>query len=421
MANWAVGRKALWAAGLTPLLVLIFVTSLTASFAIPNDPIVENLLKRESLLLDRRANNGRVIDADTECIGLSVGLYKSDAQTTSPLERAVHAESLYGCDQFINWLKTDETSSDRDYFRYWHGYTIITRPILALLPYNDLRGHLFNLSVVLFGCLLWRLGRDFSALTALAIALPFFVLNAVGFWVVGTKAVTWFLMIGGMLVVSRRKNSAAGPPLLLFFVLGSLTAFFDFLTTPMLVFALPALVYFLYASRSGAVSLPMRQLFWLGCFWAAGYIGLWVAKFGLAAAILDLPVWQDVIEAALFRFRGTSEHIDGFLPGSAIYANATALKVFWGPVALALFVIAPFATQRRRARWRHLWEHGRVFLCIAAIPVIWLEVMSNHSQIHAAFTHLNFAPFMVIAGLTMWGERGILALKGQGELPLNAL
>lgn|GEM_PF-3778032 len=399
-------RKASVVCMLTPVLVLLFASLVTIVFALPNAPIAEHLLEREDLLDDRRANNGRVIDADTECIGLSVGLYQTEIKTTAPFERAMHAESLYGCDQFINWLKTGQTNAHRDYFRYWHGYTLVTRPALSVIPYNDLRGHLFNVSVLLFGVLIWRLGRDFGASAALAIAAPFVVLNVVGFWVVATKAVTWFLLIGGALAVSRRDTG--NPPLVLFFILGALTAFFDFFTTPALIFALPVFIHFLYMQRDQPFETPWRRLLALGAFWGVGYVGLWVAKILIASAVLDFPVWRDVTEAALFRLRGASENVDSFFPGAAIYENFAALKTFWGLIAIGAFVIMPLATRVQRARWVSIWREGRVFLAIALIPLFWLELASNHSQIHAAFTQLNLVLLFMLSMVVLVGRTSLL-------------
>ena len=189
---------------------------------------------------------------------------------------------------------------------------------------------------------------------------------------------TWFLLIGGALVVSRR--STGEPPLILFFTLGALTAFFDFFTTPALIFALPAFVHFLYLRRDSNFADPWRRLVLLGVFWGAGYVGLWASKFVIASMAIDLPVWRDGVDAALFRLRGTSEYVDSFLPGAAIYENFTALKTFWGLVALVVFLIMPMATKARRTQWVSLWRQARVFVAIAAIPLLWLELLSNHSQ-----------------------------------------
>ncbi|MEL7486964.1 MAG: hypothetical protein AAGJ87_07100 [Pseudomonadota bacterium] len=83
--------------------------------------------------------------------------------------------------------------------------------------------------------------------------------------------------------------------------------------------------------------------------------------------------------------------MDTFLPGAALYANLAALKSLWGPIAVVVFVVAPAVSRTARARWAALSRGEPVLIAIAAIPLVWLELLSNHSQIHAAFTHLNFA------------------------------
>ena len=406
-------RKAMMAAALTPLLTAIFAALVTLAFMIPNGAIKENILDRPDVVDDRRADNGRVIDADTECIGLSVGLYASVEANSSAFHRAMQAESLYGCDQFLHWLNTGDASIKRDYFRYWHGYTVVSRPILSIMPYNDLRGLLFYVSVALLGGLVWRLGKDFGAAAGFAALAPFLVINTMGYWVVATKAVTWFLIVGGALYFARFEKNQS-PPVIAFFLLGALTAFFDYLTAPATIFATAALVHFLYRQHCDAIERPFARLLWIGVFWAAGYVGLWGMKFLLAATFLDLDVVGDVAQAAAFRFRGASEHVDSFLPGIAIYENFAALKTLWAPIAILVFLVSPFATVQRRRRWIDLWRGNRVILFIAAIPLLWLEALSNHSQIHAAFTQMNFAPFFLLAGLVLFNSDALARPKGKG-------
>lgn len=391
------GKKALIAALLTPVIAAAFLAALLAAFAIPNEPILRHLMDRPDVLYARRADNGRVIDADTECIGLSIGLDLTEPKTTL-LDRAVRAQSLLGCAAIAPWISDHRSQSVRDYFRYWHGYLAIARPTLAAMPYNDMRGYYFTLSAGLFIWLLWRIGADFGAKTALALFLPFIVINAMGLFVVVTKAVTWFIAVGAGLALSRRKSADA--PFLLFFIVGALTAYFDFFTAPAFIFCFAALIWAIYELRAGRAP-AWTPFFLLGAFWAAGWAGFILVKIAIAAAVLDGEVWRDFVEAALFRVRGETDYVDSFIPGMAIYENFAAMKTFWGPVAVIAFVILPFATRARRARWKALIRERSVLVGVAAAPVLWLELFSNHTQIHAAFTQINFAPAFMLAALVL--------------------
>lgn len=398
-----VGAKALRALILTPFLSAAFLTGILFAFSIPNAPIVKNLTDRPEILLARRADNGRVIDADTECIGMSVGLPLS-AGDEDLLKRAVNAQSLYGCDPLMRYFDGSQTEEIRDYFRYWHGYLIFARPMLAMMPYNDVRGLIFTVSLSLLVWFAVRLGRDFGAPTAIAFAAPFLVTNAMGLMVVATKATTWCLAVGAALWLSRRKS--AETPLLGFFVLGALVAYFDFFTAPAFIVCFAALVWVIYERRAG------RQSSWgeavsLGLFWGIGWAGFILIKIAISAAVLGGDVWSEFIQAALFRVRGESEYVDTFIPGMALYKNLAALKSFWAPVALISFIILPLATKERRERWRAMVQERSVLLGIAAAPLIWLEIFSNHAQIHAAFTQINYAPAFVLAGLIVAGSSAV--------------
>ncbi|OFW99557.1 MAG: hypothetical protein A3E78_00170 [Alphaproteobacteria bacterium RIFCSPHIGHO2_12_FULL_63_12] len=396
-------KKAAIAIGLAPALAALFLVGVVAAFAVPNDAVIKNLNDRPEVLYARRADNGRVIDADTECIGMSIGLELS-APAADLLHRAVKAQSLYGCAALPPYFSGSKTQKVLDYFRYWHGYLLISRPVLSVMPYNDLRGYLFTLSLGLFGWLLWRIGEDFGAKTALALAAPFVVLNAMGLMVVATKATSWFLAIGAGLYLSRRKSAEA--PLLFFFILGALTAYFDFFTAPAFIFCFAAMVSALYEIRAGRK--PSWATFILsGVFWGAGWAGLILVKIAIADALLDAPVWGNFVEAALFRVRGETADVDSFIPGAALYENIAAMKTFWGPVAVIAFLILPVATKARRARWAGLVRSRSVCLGIAATPLLWMEVFTNHTQIHAAFTQINYAPAFMLAALVLAGSRAL--------------
>ncbi len=404
-------RKAGIAVLTIPIIAVVFTGLLTAVMALPNDTIKANVLDRPEVLLDRRADNGRVIDADTECIGLSVGLYDElDAELrtapgreqspATPFRRAIEAKSLYGCTPFLLWLEEGaEPPLVRPYFRYWHGHGVLSRPLLSVLPYNEMRGVLFTISVLLLGWLAWRIGHDHDALTALAFVAPFLVLNAHGYWVVATKATTWVLLMGAALLATRLGRRET--PVLLFFGIGALTAFGDFLTAPSLVFAFPALIWFFYAAKRRGLEKPVVSFVALGGFWFIGYAGLWLAKIAIAALALGDMVWADVFGAITMRLRGGDAQIDTFLPGAAILANLSALKSVWLAIALVLYGVGPAARAPTRAAIVGLVRRAPVFLLVVVAPLLWMETLSNHSQIHAAFTHLNFAPLFALLGLAL--------------------
>jgi pimeloyl-ACP methyl ester carboxylesterase len=397
-------EKAILALSLTPLFTGAFLVLLWLSLSLNDAAIKANIGEDFDIVSRERADNGRSVDALTECTGLSFGLVSSDSRPADKLKEAIAAPTIVGCHNLEKFLAEDNDGAAYAYFRYWHGYSILTRPVLALLPYHDLRQHLLTASLALLGLFLWRMGHDFGARVALAFAVTYLVLNTFAYWIVATKAVTWFLMIGGALVISRRKTSP--PPLLVFFTLGALTAFFDFLTAPMAIFSTAALTYGLYSMRNAEREELAFRTGALFAFFCAGYVGLWMMKFLVAAAVLETDVWADVTQAVLIRLRGNNSNIESFYPGAAIWSNLARLKVFWGPVALIVFGILPIASKSGRRCLMVLWRNCRSLIAIALAPVIWLELLSNHSQIHAHFTQMNFAPLFTLLAIAAFDRAG---------------
>ena len=404
MNTLSLGQKALLAIVIAPFLALLGLVLLSAAMTTDDAAIYAHLKDDFDYLSRDRADNGRSVDSLTECTGLALGLPDDPSAVENPFIEAVRAPTVRSCPSVKLFLDGAPTET-YDYFRYWHGYATISRPLLSMSPYTDLRQHAVTVSLILLTILLWRIGKDFGAASALSFALAFLVLNAFAYWIVITKAVTWFLMIGGALWASRRKSEAW--PCLGFFALGAMTAYFDFLTAPMAVFSLAALVDYAYAARTdGAVRLKRAAA--LLAFFMFGYAGLWALKLLIAAMFLGDAVWADAADAAAIRLRGDNPNIDSFVPGAAIASNFLRLKIFWGAAAFLIYLVAPLATARGRRLLLYCWRHAKALIFIAAAPLVWLEILSNHSQIHAHFTQMNFAAAFILLGLVAFGERRLL-------------
>ncbi|MEO0398621.1 MAG: hypothetical protein AAF224_04265 [Pseudomonadota bacterium] len=405
------GVKALIAIGLTPIFAAIGFGLVVFAVSLDNGPIVKNLhTDREVFQYGRPpAFNGRKIDVGTECLGMSFALTpRNEGETWA--EYAVRAPVIIGCERFLKQLETPDTKRPRamDYFRYWHGYAVVSRPLLTVFPYRDIRMFTFNAMLLLFFLLARRFYRDFSPGFALAFFLPFFFVNYAGFMMLWTKAVSWMIALGGAFVVSgaRVKAASAPPPLLAFFIIGCLTAYCDWLTVPLFTAMFPALVYFLYRRRFSPAQTAIEQtaLFLLLCaFWGAGYGGFWAVKFLVAYLVLGPETWQVVWEMILFRLRGDYESVK-LWPGAGIAENFEAFKALWGAAIIGVFVIAPLAKKHRREAARAVVKNAPAFALIAASPFIWWEVVSNHSQIHAVYTHVLLLLFLIPMSLTLFGQ-----------------
>jgi len=277
------------------------------------------------------------------------------------------------------------------------------RLLLSVLPYAHLREVIF---LVTTGLMIWlavRLASLAGAHFAGAFFLPFLFVNFAGPLMLLTKAVAWWVLLGFSVWLTGEKRDQTRLPLMAFFLCGALTAYTDFLTTPALNAAIPAMVWWLTARNKTAQ--PLRALFWLLVFFTLGYVGLWVAKFILAAATLGPSVWVNIGEATSLRLRGGDS---SSWPLVAMLENIAALKALWGPLTVIIFGVLPFVTKERRARARVVWEEGRVFLLAAMTPILFMEILSAHSQVHGLFTHLNLLPLLIVGSLILFDQQAVV-------------
>ncbi|MEX0644910.1 MAG: hypothetical protein WD076_06350 [Parvularculaceae bacterium] len=401
--------RAMQALAMTPVITALFLGALVLAASVPNAPIVKHLAEDRALFAVERAYaaTGRKIDVGTECLGVSFGLAKANEEIDA-LARAIRAPVYLSCASLVAHLESTDTAGDlqSDYARYWHGYAAISRPMLALLPYHDFRMLYFNGVLALAFALGFRLYRDFGLKFAVAVFLPFYFINYAGFLLLWTKAVTWIVALCAALYFANARRPYERDPFLAFFVIGAFTAYLDWLTTPLFTFAFPAYIYFFYLYRRGGAPAPREavvRLLLMGAFWASGYALLLLAKFILATAVLGEGYWTDIIGSGLMRFRGAYESVKPW-PGAAILENFEALKGFWGPLALIVFIALPLARQSGRRAARELFTRTPVFALLAASPFVWYEILTNHSQIHATFTHANLVLFLLPLSLVLFGE-----------------
>lgn len=377
---------------LTPVLAALFVAMLTAVLTLPDERIAANIERDSELLQHPRLYSfaGRKIDVGTECIGVSFGL--GDEARTSTFEAALRAPVIFDCPSLLGYVRGGESGAAGDYSYYWHGYAVISRPLLALGPYRDIRMLTFNVMAALVAFLALALVRRAGPRFAFAVLLPFYFINYSGFFELWTKAAGWIVMLIAANIIVRTKWSVDRKPYLLFYFMGAATAYVDLLTTPLLVFGFPALLYLLIAVASERLDAKAQtlRLAAIGGFWTLGYAGLWIAKIVLAATVLGPEIWTTAAKAAAFRLNGDYESVKHFL-GAGTLENFEAFKAFWGALVAVVFFVIPLARRDMRNWLVALARQAPVVVLIAVSPLVWYEIFSNHSQIHGLFTHANLA------------------------------
>lgn len=286
---------------------------------------------------------------------------------------------------------------NKKYGRYWHGSTFLMRILLLIWSYNNIRMLFYMVSSLLIVIALWRMcekiGTWAAAVTLVAFMLVYgFVLQfSIQFMPV------LVLTFAGIIAMLNDKNDK----LMACFVIGSLTAYFDLLTTPLLTLFIPLIAWILVQrDNNQTLGKSLTETIKMSVLWGIAFAITWASKWVLATLTTDTNIWADAIQNVAHR----SGYIEDYTRLDAIMSNVDLLNSKFVIITVIVMTII-MALHFRREGWRQ----ALLLLLIAIVPFVWYYVVANHSYEHFWFTYrLQFisllALFAAIGSLTDWRE-----------------
>lgn len=389
---------------------------MTAVMLVPNSVLVERL--------DSAFNDGMLGPDYTtdllggrhnwwsECTGLTIGIV-GESGSGNPLRRAVTTPTLTNCEQARPSIAALAAGSGdveaSEYFRYWHGYAVVTRPGLAVFDLGGTRVIVGSLMLAALGLLFALVSRAAGLLAATVMLAPLVLTsNLTVLHLEPTQAsplvVAVFGAAAAFLAVSRP------PPWLVVAATatGGAVALTDRLTVAALSWALTAFMVGLATWLSDVQVRPtLLASGRAAVFWAIGFSGVWSSKWLLAALALGpATAWENVSGGVTERVAGVDDDVSQWV-GAAILKNlrywidaigTTPLVVIIGAIG-ALVTLSIWVWQRRA----HTIAVAAALGVPVMIIVVWLELLRNHSQTHEFITyrHLPMAMGLVLASLVV--------------------
>ena len=414
---------------------VVLVGLFAATYAVPDAPIIRHVatdLAAGRLAEDYPDNPlGGRLDGYTQCLSTTSGVLPTTSTTSLPDRVTMVPRGPGGCAElpaYFGRLLDGGPFAHPDrgdafgYVRYWSGYSIVSRPLLAL---GGIRAVQAGSAVLLLGALagLAHAVRR-RAGTAAAVALVgtyALTSNVVATPLAFTMAVSEAVALAGaalVLLVPRRWVLPAAAASASAFV------FVDLLTVPGTSWALTVFAVALraWSARAGGrgTPRPARTVLLAAAggvvAWCAGYGMSWASRWAYATAYVGLDgVVDDVLRTARFRIDGdttfTGEAVDLLdVPLGSLAKNLGAWASTVGMWAAVVLVVA-LAILAWRGRTGLAagvaLRGGRATVLALAAPallvVVWYEFLRNHSQIHAFFTHrsLGAATAIVVAALVI--------------------
>lgn len=373
------------------ILLLTATASMIAAAKLPHDTIAENC--RISVdQLHRRGDAAEVascpllrFDTFTDMIMLNVA-YSMTSQT--PVASAMRCR-FFTDDQKDVFVTTPLLVADRldrpdcfflDYGRYWHGYLVTLRPLLAFFTYDAicLINACVHVILLLFSLILvWTRCSSRAAtcllvsLTIVAFPMTFCCLQF------STCFLLMYLGVIAVLVFPLTAERAA----YMFFVLGALTSFFDLLTVPLLTLGIP-LTVLLLADEAKA---DVRHIMLFCVCWTAGYSLLWLGKLPVAWMLTGDNLTDEFLANATGR---SSVGLAGLLSLVTEKFGVQTLIAAKCGIALVTAGLLAFCLWMLWQIRRGIGMPGcRYWLLVVAMLVpAWYMLMLQHSIIHYWFT-----------------------------------
>ncbi|RJU02941.1 hypothetical protein D6T65_02185 [Arthrobacter frigidicola] len=390
-------------------LQVVFFLLLVVGQAVPDRPIVANLAQSveagtygPASVPDRQ---GGISDTFTECVVVGTGLGALEGENA--FERAVYMPRISHCDggaDDIRALAAGGESAHGAYYKYWAGYTIITRPVLALAGLEGLR-------IVSGAMLLGSLALAFSQVarrtsTTASVALTAPILLATNIMSTPSTSFSQAISLSFIFLSTALVAWGAGGGRLRLAgatILGAaLFCFVDLLTTPAIPWALAsaAAASITYArnrslGRAAAMGVAVAVL------WPLSFALTWASRWIIAALFLG---WNEVMSFVrsnvAYRAAGDEPYIDSALGAptklNILYWWDKVPTAPWVLLAGVVLAVALLTVAVRRGGAGRLGVALVLVLPALVVPV-WYEALSNHSQIHSFFTYRGVPTALGIA------------------------
>lgn len=380
------------------VLQLVFFALLTAGAAVPDRAIAHQLAQDVSAgtygptgLKDRMGGSS---DSFTECVAVGTGL---GGTITNPWTKAGLMPRLSNCsvgkDQITRLDQGKSAGPIGYYFRYWAGYTTLTRPVLALWGMTGVRlvtgALLLGSMLIAAGALSRTVGRGaaLGLLGPLVLSSNLMSTPSTSF----SQALSISTYLAGVALVARAGARSLPAGLVAVAGAGALFCYIDLLTTPAIGWALSS------ATLTGVIYVRTRSLgstLWAvlgsGIVWPLSFALTWVSRWVLAVPFAGWSkVSEDVKKTVLFRTDGEYEGVkDSF--GAATSANWHYWLDHMATSRLVLVAVLCVALLGAVASLRH-GVRGLAPVLMVALPAavvpFWYEALRNHSQLHAFFVY----------------------------------
>lgn len=281
------------------------------------------------------------------------------------------------------------------YSRYWHGYLVVLRPVMFFYNYGQFRYIMF----AAFAILCWEIMTLLHEKIGKGVSFAFLVsLIAVNFICVPFSfhvGVAFFITFGATIYILKHYDERQTRLQLwtVYLLIGCVTSYMDFLTTPITTLAMPLLVQILLVIKNDKENLRTDFLTIIrsSIAWGIGYAVFWSEKWLIGSLVLGKNVIADGLKevAAWQTDSGHESHGIAY----ALAKNIASMMPTTSGIKELIPFLIPAVILLILLLWKLFQSHIMQkeiskylpALFVAFYPYIWIIIIHNHSEVHSTF------------------------------------
>ncbi len=393
------------------LMIIVFCILLTVTSLIPRDALTKKVKESSEILCGQHNSriiiiNGRATKfdnySDALMINTAYSIDDTDPFCSSMLARKnyikgkteviypdttgeLKSSSKYKEVNQVGDLRdtvNNDTTESFEYARYWHGYLVFLRPLLALFNISQIRAILVVILLILSIILIYMIYKKINLGTAI---IFFCGLLMCDYFYIGlsTQGAPVFLitMISSILILSRNIKDKG----LLFLIIGGLTSFTDLLTVPMLTLGVPLLIYGLLQNKNKYnIKKLFIEMFKYCVMWGIGYFGVFLIKWILVDLLFNRGLIQTSISQFSYRSTTTTNiSIDNLLELIQFILKPLSISL----IVLSLLTIIKIIKFKDIKNVKLNIKEISIYFFIELLVLLWIIVLRQHFFQHMFFTY----------------------------------
>lgn len=276
-----------------------------------------------------------------------------------------------------------------NYPRYWHGYLVWLKPLLMIMSYADIR----ILFLFLQGMLAMLTVIELYKYTGYRGVVPFgfmmLCINPISTAMCMQYACVYTITLVAAYIMLKFKVYKSSKYIYLFLWVGICTAFFDFLTYPLVGLGVTLILFIMLGGdRLGS---NIRRIVFSSISWLCGYAGMWIGKWIVAYILTGNNVIKEGFDETMYRSMGAVGG-DYCSARGVIRNNIGQLfntSLLWIVALLIISLGGLFSLRIIKVKIDVVSAVS--FAIIGLYPFGWYSIIRNHSVIHLWMTYRNLA------------------------------